>query len=106
VQITTPRRRLGLACAYELMLLHAEPQVDNAPDAAALGPCPRQVLHARSLIRAVTIRLGSTAPVNPQGVAQLRELIWGASGPCAPADSEESLSIALEQALRSLEVHA
>jgi hypothetical protein len=103
LQLTSDRSRRGWAGSLERLVKEVE-QPPTALCRAVVPPCREQVREARPVILAVASRLRSSAPVDARGVAQLRAVLGDGTGPCYVRSRPDTLTIALQNVSRSLDV--
>jgi hypothetical protein len=104
-QLTRDRVRRNLARSLELLV----EQVEDPPRlslGAVVYPSRARVREARPLILTLASRLRSNAPVNPRGVAALRELLADGVGPVYTHGDPDALKRRLQTIDRWLDAQA
>jgi hypothetical protein len=92
LQLTTGRRRRGLAAGLERLVEHAEQPASRFRHSGAVPPCREQVREALPVILAITSRLRDGAPLDARGVARLKDVITDGAGPCYKRSHRDALN--------------
>ena len=103
LQLTSVRKRRGLARALERLIEHAERPLTPFRG-AVVQPCREQVHGAMPVILEIATCLRSPQPVNARGVALLRGLLSDGAGPCYTRSRPDALTIALQDVADALVV--
>jgi hypothetical protein len=106
-QLTGYRRRRMLARSLELLAESAdEPPrpVLSRGGGAVVQPYRAGVWEARPVILTLSSRLRGDAPVDPRGIAALKDLLSDGAGPCYTPGHPDTLKLRLQVIDRSLDV--
>jgi hypothetical protein len=105
LQLTTSRRRRGLAGGLERLVEDAEQPRGHFRYSGVIRPCREQVREALPVIFAIAARLRDGAPVDARGVARLRLVITDGAGPCYKPLHRNALKDALQAVSHRLDAY-